>query len=280
MIARYCDKTKFKMDVVMDLDRAEQLHGQYDLIVPWYITKTPAFLPRKKVIIIAHSRYETGCLGWPEIAGRGVVSKYLYDYINKQEPGIDYNLHIVNYGVDTDFWEPLQKVESDKIRVGWIGSPDSKNLDIAKKVVQGLDVEFLPLNLDQNRRSIYGMPNYYNSIDVLLVTSYEEGFHRPTIEAMSCGLAIISTNVGIAPEVLETTFGNDQWEYHWSEERTKAHRTQIIDGMRQSLQELDKSSINEMGQRNRKLVCKDWSWEKKIGAWERLFEKSYEATKS
>ena len=276
MITRHCNKDKFEMNVVMDLDRAEQLYPQYDLIVPWYVTKTPPTLPRDKAIIIAHSRYETGCLGW-EVAGKGVVSKYLYDYIQKQE-NIDYNLHIVNYGIDTDFWKPLPKPESDKIKVGWVGSPDSKYLDLAKAVVQGLDVEFLPLNIQQNPRSIYGMPNYYNSIDVLLVTSLEEGFHRPTIEAMSCGVAVLSNNVGIASEVLEP-IGSGGWEYHWDEKQTNTLRQEIVDGMRKALQELTKSSIAEMGQRNRELICRDWTWEKKIGAWEKLFEESYETTK-
>ena len=46
------------------------------------------------------------------------------------------------------------------------------------------------------------MVNLYNSVDCLFFPSYYEGFGRPPLEAMSCGLPVISSNIASLPEVL------------------------------------------------------------------------------
>src|SRR5690625_7934251 len=44
------------------------------------------------------------------------------------------------------------------------------------------------------------MPLFYNSIDLLLVTGVNEGLPNPAMEAYSCGVPIIGTNIGIIKE--------------------------------------------------------------------------------
>ena len=286
MINRHCDKNKFIMRVMTDLDEAEKVYSDYDLIVPWYITRIPPAVPRDKYVIVSHSRFETGCLSWPESAGRGVVSQYLYDYIHKQEQGKN-KIHVVNYGIDTEFWKPLQKPKSDKVRVGWVGEPSVKELDIAREAVDQTDFEFIPLDLSNraNFRSLYGMPNYYNEIDVLLVSSLEEGFHRPSLEAASSGLAVIATDVGINRELLgdEAVVSVEGYEFHQLHNDPspvpEIKRT-VARNLAKKLNALTPSKIKTMGARNRQEVCTNWTWEKKIGAWEKMFEEAYEATGS
>ena len=53
------------------------------------------------------------------------------------------------------------------------------------------------------------MPGYYAGIDVLLCASLTEGTPNPVLEAMACGIPVISTGVGIVPEV----FGPRQLEF-------------------------------------------------------------------
>lgn len=53
------------------------------------------------------------------------------------------------------------------------------------------------------------MPGFYNSIDCYICGSSSEGTPNPVLEAMACGIPVISTNVGIVPEV----FGTKQKEF-------------------------------------------------------------------
>jgi glycosyltransferase involved in cell wall biosynthesis len=46
------------------------------------------------------------------------------------------------------------------------------------------------------------MPAYYSEIDVLVCASKIEGTPTPVLEAMACGVPIVSTDVGIVPDVL------------------------------------------------------------------------------
>ena len=46
------------------------------------------------------------------------------------------------------------------------------------------------------------LPHYYNLLDAYLVTSREEGGPLGLLEALSCGIPVISTSVGMAPEII------------------------------------------------------------------------------
>lgn len=47
------------------------------------------------------------------------------------------------------------------------------------------------------------MLNYYNNIDVLIISSISETGPNPLLEAMSCGVPVISNKVGLAPTIIK-----------------------------------------------------------------------------
>ena len=47
------------------------------------------------------------------------------------------------------------------------------------------------------------IPNYYYALDLYLVTSREEGGPMGLLESMASGIPVVSTNVGMAKDLIE-----------------------------------------------------------------------------
>ncbi len=51
--------------------------------------------------------------------------------------------------------------------------------------------------------NFYDLISYYQILDLYLICSREEGGPKALIESMACGIPVVSTRVGMAPEVIE-----------------------------------------------------------------------------
>lgn len=88
------------------------------------------------------------------------------------------------------------------MRIGWVGS--------AADVSKGFDDILRPLAYEGYvvREATGSIPHdklneFYNDIDIICIASIAEGTPLPLIEGMACGCFAISTNVGVAPELIE-----------------------------------------------------------------------------
>jgi glycosyltransferase involved in cell wall biosynthesis len=169
-----------------------------------------------------------------------VNRKYLNELILK---GVSKEkVFLIHNGVDTDFFSPKNKLKSkEKFRIpledyciGFSAKASSdhdgrKGIDIFLGVLSTLssnlksDVHIIITgpgwneyikSLQLNNIQIHyfpflpqkKMPDFYNSLDLYLVTSRVEGGPVPLLEAMSCGITVISTSVGIVPEFIKDDF--------------------------------------------------------------------------
>ena len=106
--------------------------------------------------------------------------------------------------------------ENRPLVVGWVGnSKFSYGLDlkgfhtIIKPTIEelkkeGYQIEEFYADRNIKWRTHEEMPEYYSKIDVCLCTSLTEGTPLPLLESMSCGVPVITTDVGVAREALGT----------------------------------------------------------------------------
>ncbi len=104
-------------------------------------------------------------------------------------------------GVDLDVFTPSPVEPTGALRTGWAGN----RADACK----GVDDVLVPACSGRFELQIAGgdvpptaMADFYRGLDVLCVASSAEGGPLPLIEALACGAFVVTTDVGIAREVV------------------------------------------------------------------------------
>lgn len=174
---------------------------------------------------------------------------------------------IVEDGVDLSRFQPinierLQSIKGRDLVIGWVGNSkwaseteDFKGVHtILKPAIDQLQKEgwgVSPLFADRQERFIphERMPDYYSKIDVLVCTSKIEGTPNPVLEAMACGVPVVSTDVGVVPQV----FGELQKSFILEERSIRA----LADAIVRLISE--PSLLTELSRENL-LSIQRWDW--------------------
>ncbi len=187
---------------------------------------------------------------------------------------------VITDGVDNKIFSPknlkrFNNISKREIVIGWVGNSDwageiAKDLKgvntILKPAIEELMKEgykIKPYFADRQIRMIphSEMPLYYSKIDLYICTSQVEGTPNPVLEAMACGVPIISTDVGIVRDA----FGELQSKYILEKRNKSILKEKIIQlinrpGEFKKLSEENLQKIN------------DWSWEKKAEEFKKFFD--------
>jgi len=184
---------------------------------------------------------------------------------------------VIPDGVDRTLFYPkntdrFDTVGDREIVIGWVGNSkwghqtDKKGVHtILKPAVEQLQAEGLKFRLhfaDRQDRHVplHEMVDYYASIDVLLCTSEIEGTPNPVLEALACGVPIISTDVGIVADAL----GPKQKKF--------ILRERSIAALKDALRRLA-SRPELFGELSRENLyqAKDWDWEHQTAKFDAFF---------
>ncbi|CUI35765.1 glycosyltransferase [Achromobacter kerstersii] len=186
---------------------------------------------------------------------------------------------ITQDGVDLDLFTP-RKLErftdmGDRpIVIGWAGNsnwaaelPDIKGFNtilmpaIALLREQGVPVETRFADRQTGYVAHVDMPDYYGGIDLYVCPSLIEGTPNPVLEAMACGVPVISTDVGIVPEA----FGPQQKAFIVAERSPEA----IAAAIRQMHE--NRSLFAKLSDENLESI-RPWDWRIRVEAFARFFE--------
>jgi teichuronic acid biosynthesis glycosyltransferase TuaC len=126
------------------------------------------------------------------------------------------NAHIIPNGINFDKFKPIDKKTSlDKLNwdkskkhILFAANPNrsEKNFTLALSAFNILDDHNIELHYLENVPNNM-MPYYYNSADVVMLTSLWEGSPNAIKEAMACNRAIVCTDVGDVRVLLSDTSG-------------------------------------------------------------------------
>lgn len=194
-----------------------------------------------------------------------VSSKKLFKIYNENQYIIKKPEMMVTDGVDLSIFKPrnLERFKEKRaLVIGWVGNSewasekeDFKGFNtILKPAIKELleeNCEIKTLFADRKEGMIPHdeMPKYYSKIDVLVCVSKIEGTPNPVLEAMACGVPIISTDVGIVNDA----FGKKQKEFILPE-RNK-------ENLKKTIKKLvnNKKALTELSNENLVQIQK-WDW--------------------
>lgn len=161
------------------------------------------------------------------------ISEVMAEACNHSDVLQDFPVTLIHNGVDTNVFHPFDKQEARrelglpndmKILLFSANCLDDENKGLGRliKALESLDTTNLMLvcmGLNNQRISLYetripiiysGYINdqtkaakYYSAADYLIQCSYIESFGQTLIEAMACGTPVVSTNSGVAAELIQ-----------------------------------------------------------------------------
>jgi len=180
------------------------------------------------------------------------------------------NVVLLREGVDTEIFKPKDKSVSKTLQVGWAGNPNRKikRYHLIKHIKY--PIKTMTRHAEKYRvkgRSRKAMVDFYNSLDVYITLMAQNGAHGVNLcilEAMACGLPVISTNIAGISELVPT-----EWLIPDTPDSL------VIGEMERKLALLEDKQLREkIGRNYRQYILKFRSWKMRVKDWDQAFERA------
>ena len=184
-------------------------------------------------------------------------SLILHDIFRYRHPAVFHTPH----GVDQNVFKPRPEGRFSsahgRLVLGWAGSrsnhPGKRGIeDLLIPAVKGLPgVELRLAAREDIWRTQEEMVAFYQGLDACICTSRTEGGPHSLLEASACGIPILSTRVGIAPELIRQDHNGFFIE-------------RSIESIREAVVKLrDRPDLRvAMGARARHVIEQGWTWDR------------------
>lgn len=170
-------------------------------------------------------------------------------------------------GVDENFFiPPTTSIRKPSFTVGWVGRIDRSNnrelkgYDIVISALENLNIRLETRTLHENYVPRAEMVHFYQGLDCFICSSRSEHIPLPILEAAACGVPIITTNVGIVPQLIKTNVNGIIVERN-----PKSIREAVL-----YLMDRPKER-KSMGRKVRETILNHWTWKECGKDWEQFF---------
>ena len=195
-----------------------------------------------------------------------VPSKILCAIFLPHHPAVFHTPH----GVDEQIFIPRRNrlhSAAGALVLGWAGSrsnhPGKRGLDdFLIPAITGLPgVELRLAAREDTWRSQQEMVEFYQGLDACICTSRVEGGPHSLLEACACGVPVISTRVGLAPELIQNGVNG-----------LLIDRT--VEAIREAVLRLRDARDEriEMGRRARAVIEQGWTWDRQAPGYIPFFD--------
>ncbi|MBY7142193.1 glycosyltransferase family 4 protein [Virgibacillus sp. NKC19-3] len=136
----------------------------------------------------------------------GVISPKLREETQRLFPSKKVNF--IRPFVDSQrFCPPPSRQAKEKFVIGWVGNDKRKVKNynslyrpIVKAFRKDPNIQFIEASRS-SPKAVKEMPYFYQALDLLVITSSNEGGPAPALEALSSGVPVLSTNVGYVKHI-------------------------------------------------------------------------------
>ena len=206
------------------------------------------------------------------------------------------NISVINNGLDTTEFSPIKDFSRNENRLITTASADVpiKGLDYTLKALKILKKDFPKIHLIvignikekghtqrlikeleieddvifKSNLSKFQIKELYASSSVAIVSSLYEGFGYPVIEAMSCAIPLIATNISSIPELTSK----------YAKLIEPKNELMISSSVKEML--LDYSKYKEIAYAGRQHIIQNFNWDKIIKEYEEIILKTIKEFKN
>lgn len=244
-------------------------HADYDYVLPFghYMLAGLSHVPPQKILLGSscnHRDYLEGTAGLLRDGKcRAVFANSRYGYEALKAHG---EVYLCQNGVDSELFHPAG-APPDRLTCCWVGNPNSdgrKGFDLIESACQRTGAVLHYHSWDASKGDETGIVPHsqirdevYHKAHAYICASENEATPNPALEALACGLPVITTRVGNMPEIIRDGVNG------FFVDRS-------VEGVADGIERLGQADWPTLSRAARQSIENGWTWQDKVRNYENM----------